>query len=93
MYFFYILGLFVVYIFFEDRNIKIEFYDDFLEIFLRRGGKKWEIVCLVDVDLLLNIMWYELLCYGMKDMVIGYLGEKGNIVIMIDEFLKLGDSY
>lgn len=50
-------------------------------------------MCLVDVDLLLNIMWYELLCYGMKDMVIGYLGEKGNIVKMIDEFLKLGDSY
>lgn len=50
-------------------------------------------MCLVDVDLLLNIMWYELLCYGMEDMVIGYLGEKGNIVIMIDEFLKLGDSY
>lgn len=29
----------------------------------------------------------------MKDMVIGYLGEKGNTAKMTDEFLKSGDSY
>lgn len=82
-----------VYIFPEDRNIKTELHDDLLEIFLKRRGKKWEIVCSVDADSPSNITWYEPLRHGMEDMVIGYLGEKGNTAKMTDEFLKSGDSY
>lgn len=93
MKYFHTSGPPAVYIFPEDENIKTELHDDLLEIFLRRGGKKWEIVCSVDADSPSNITWYEPLRHGMKDMVIGYLGEKGNTATMTDEFLKSGDSY
>lgn len=93
MYFFHTSGPPAVYIFPEDKNIKTELHDDLLEIFLRRGGKKWEIVCSVDANSPSNITWYEPLRHGMEDMVIGYLGEKGNTITMTDEFLKSGDSY